>query len=131
MDRVTKAGDGPKTRSDLGGRGEDLAVAVLKAKGYKIIERNFRSPVGEIDIVALEAQTLVFVEVKTRGSGEFGSAKWAVDHKKRRKISMTALDYLNRKSWGDRPARFDVVAVDMTSGEARIELYRDAFELAY
>ncbi|MBI5582622.1 MAG: YraN family protein [Deltaproteobacteria bacterium] len=128
---MTAKGAEPKNRSDLGGRGEDLAVGFLKAKGYTILERNFRSSVGEIDIVAQEAQTLVFVEVKTRETDGFGSAKWAVDQKKRRKVSMAALAYLNQKARGERPARFDVVAVDITNGKPRIELYRNAFELAY
>jgi putative endonuclease len=128
---MAKAGGGPKPTSVLGARGEELAAKFLRAKGYAILARNFRSPVGEIDIVAREAQTLVFVEVKTREGGGFGSAKWAVDHHKRRKVSMAALAYLNLKGWVDRPARFDVVAVDMNPGGPLIELYRDAFELAY
>jgi putative endonuclease len=128
---MAKTGEGSKTRSDLGARGEELAVQFLRAKGYAIIARNFRSPVGEIDVVAREAQTLVFVEVKTRETGGFGSAKWAIDGHKRRKVSMAALAYLNLKGWADRPARFDVVAVDMTPAGPQIELYRDAFELAY
>ena len=65
----------------LGARGEALACTLLEEKGYKIIERNFKTPIGEIDIVAREGQTLVFVEVKTRESTAFGSAKWAVDRK--------------------------------------------------
>jgi putative endonuclease len=128
---MTKTGEGLKTRSDLGARGEELAVKFLRAKGYAILARNFKTPVGEIDIVGREAQTVVFVEVKTRETGRFGSAKWAVDHHKQRKVSMAALAYLNLKGWADRPARFDVVAVDMTPGGPMIELYRDAFELAY
>ena len=128
---MTAKGANYKTRSQLGGRGEDLAAGFLKAKGYVLLERNFRSPVGEIDIVAREAQTLVFVEVKTRETDGFGSAKWAIDQKKRRKVSMAALAYLNKKGWGEKPARFDVVAVDMTQGGPRIELYRNAFDLAY
>jgi putative endonuclease len=128
---VSKGGTGKSPRSALGERGEALAVEVLKAKGYRIIERNFRGSVGEIDIVAREAQTLVFVEVKTRETDRFGTAKWAVDRKKMRKVSMAALEYLNRKSWGDRPARFDVVAVDFSPAGPQVELYRNAFDLAY
>jgi putative endonuclease len=130
-DRMAKQGAGPKPRSDLGARGEELAVKFLRAKGYAILTRNFRSPVGEIDIVAREDRTLVFVEVKTRETDGFGSAKWAIDHHKRRKVSMAALAYLNLKGWADRPARFDVVAVDICAGEPQIELYRNAFDLAY
>lgn len=113
----------------LGTRGEALACTLLKEKGYKIIERNFKTPIGEIDIVAREGQTLVFVEVKTRGSKAFGSAKWAVDRRKQQKLSRLALYYLNLKAWKDRPARFDVVAVDLEPQGERIELFRNAFEL--
>jgi len=114
---------------NLGTRGETLACTLLKEKGYKIIERNFKTPIGEIDIVAREGQTLVFVEVKTRGSKAFGSAKWAVDRKKQQKLSRLALYYLNLKAWKDRPARFDVVAVDLERQGERIELFRNAFDL--
>lgn len=113
----------------LGTRGEDLACTLLKKQGYKIIERNFKTPIGEIDIVAREGQTLVFVEVKTRESSAFGSAKWAVDRKKQQKLSRLALYYLNLKDWKDRPARFDVVAVDLERQGERIELFRNAFDL--
>jgi putative endonuclease len=113
----------------LGARGEALACTLLKEKGYKIIERNFQTPIGEIDIVAREGQTLVFVEVKTRESTAFGSAKWAVDRKKQQKLSRLALYYLNLKAWKDRPARFDVVAVDLERQGERIELFRNAFDL--
>ena len=113
----------------LGARGEALACTLLKEKGYKIIERNFKTPIGEIDIVAREGQTLVFVEVKTRESTAFGSAKWAVDRKKQQKLSRVALYYLNLKAWKDLPARFDVVAVDLERQGERIELFRNAFDL--
>ena len=113
----------------LGARGEALACTLLKEKGYKILERNFKTPIGEIDIVAREGQTLVFVEVKTRESTAFGSAKWAVDQKKQQKLSRVALYYLNLKAWKDRPARFDVVAVDLERQGERIELFRNAFDL--
>lgn len=119
------------TRTVLGEKGEALAVGFLKAKGYKILERNFRGATGEIDIIARESQTLVFVEVKTRDSVGFGTAKWAVDRKKQRKVSMAALEYLNRREWGDRPARFDVVTVDFSPAGPQVELFRNAFDLAY
>jgi len=113
----------------LGARGEALACRLLKEKGYKIIERNFKTPIGEIDIVAREGQTLVFVEVKTRESAAFGSAKWAVDQRKQQKLSRVALYYLSLKAWQDRPARFDVVAIFSNSGQESIELIKNAFEL--
>ena len=113
-------------RSQLGRKGEDLAYALLKKKGYKVLERNYKSPLGEIDIIAQEGRTLIFVEVKTRFSSEFGTAKWAVDYKKQRKLSMVALDYLKRHTLSDQSARFDVVAIDWEAGKERVELYRNA-----
>lgn len=118
-------------RSRVGRRGEDLAYELLKKKGYEILERNFKSPLGEIDIIAREGKTLAFVEVKTRLSDDFGTAKWAVGAKKQRKVSMVALDYLRRHSLSDQAARFDVVAIDLDQGREKVELYRNAFDLAY
>jgi putative endonuclease len=119
----------PRTR--VGRTGEDMAFDLLKKKGYKIVERNYQSPLGEIDIIAREGMTWVFVEVKTRLTAEFGSAKWAVGPRKQRKVSMVALDYLKRHSLLEQPARFDVVAVDLNGRQTKIELFRNAFDLAY
>lgn len=116
-------------RSRVGRKGEDLAFELLTKKGYKVLERNFKSPLGEIDIVAKEGKTLTFVEVKTRFSSEFGTAKGAVGYKKQRKLSQVAQDYLKRHSLSDQPARFDVVAIDLEGGRETIELYRNAFDL--
>jgi putative endonuclease len=71
------------------------------------------------------------VEVKTRLSADFGTAKWAVGPKKQRKLSMVALDYLKRRSSPDQAARFDVVAIDLNQGQEKVELFRNAFDLAY
>jgi putative endonuclease len=118
--------------NQVGRRGEDLAFQLLKKKGYKILERNYKSSLGEIDIIAQEGNTLVFVEVKTRSSSDFGSAKAAVDSRKQRKLSMLALGYLKSRALIDQPARFDVVAIDMDQGrEKKVELVRNAFDLAY
>jgi putative endonuclease len=127
--RPVKPVENPRSR--VGRRGEDLAYELLKKKGYKVLERNFKSPLGEIDIVAREGKTLAFVEVKTRLSSDFGSAKWAVGPRKQRKLSMVALDYLKRHSLSDQSARFDVVAIDLGQGLEKIELFRNAFDLAY
>ena len=129
MMRFGKPAEDPRIR--VGRRGENLAFELLKKKGYKVLERNFKTPLGEIDIIARDKKTLVFVEVKTRLSSDFGTAKWAVGPRKQRKLSMVALDYLKRLSLLDQPARFDVVAIDLDQGEAKIELFRNAFDLAY
>lgn len=115
----------------VGRKGEDLAFTLLKEQGYKILERNYKSSLGEIDIIAQEGKTLVFVEVKTRSSSDFGTAKWAVDAKKQRKLSMLALSYLKSRSFFDQPARFDVVAIDLGQGREMVELVKNAFDLAY
>jgi len=127
--RSTKQIKDPRTR--LGRTGEDLAFKFLKRKGYHILERNYKSPLGEIDIIAREGRTLVFVEVKTRSTSDFGTAKWAVNIRKQRKVSLVALDYLKRRSLLDHPARFDVVAVDLDQEDKKIELFQNAFDLAY
>jgi putative endonuclease len=118
-------------RNEVGRSGEDMANDLLKKNGYKIIERNYQSPLGEIDIIAREGKTWVFVEVKTRLTSEYGSAKWAIGPRKQRKVSMVALEYLKRHSLMDQPARFDVVTVDWEHLQPRIELFRNAFDLAY
>jgi putative endonuclease len=120
-----------QARRFLGQKGEELAIAKLKELKYKIIERNYRCSLGEIDIIALEKDSLVFVEVKTRASDHFGTPADAVTAHKRRQLSKVALTYLNQKKWHGLPARFDVVAVEFISPSPRIEIIRNAFELCY
>jgi putative endonuclease len=115
----------------FGKRSERLAAEFLKRTGYRILETNYRSPVGEIDIIAREKATIVFVEVKARSSNRFGSPKGAVTPAKQRKISMTALDYLKRSGQVGASARFDVVAIDTAAGKTDIEVVKNAFALAY
>ena len=114
-----------------GGSGGALAVWYLKKNGYKILEQNYRTKLGEIDIIAKEKKTLVFVEVKTRKSVRYGNPKWAVTPKKQRNISMVALTYLKATKQSDARARFDVVAITSNQDEPQIEIVKNAFELAY
>ena len=86
---------------------------------------------GEIDIIAKDKKTIVFVEVKSRRSVRYGSPKFAVTPKKQRKISMVALYYLKTTKQTDVKARFDVVAITSNLDEPRIEIVKNAFELAY
>ena len=118
-------------RQAFGKAGEDLAVRYLKKKGYKVLERNYTCPVGEIDIVARDGKTIVFVEVKTRRSLSYGSARLAITPHKQRKISMTALYYLKFNHQMRQDARFDVVTVFSTRDNKEIDLIRNAFDLAY
>ncbi len=112
----------------LGNKGEDLAVKFLKGKGYKIVSRNFKSPLGEIDIIAEDRGTLVFVEVKTRTDTSFGLPFEAVNYRKREKLKKIALYYLKNRCKNDLPSRFDVLSIQAGSGENRIEHIIDAFE---
>lgn len=114
-----------------GQEGESIAARHLKKLGYKILERNYRNSIGEIDIIAMDRDTIVFVEVKTRRNHHFGGPKWAVTQRKQQKISMVALSYLKQPQMKDRKARFDVVAVTETDEEPAVEIIRNAFEVAY
>lgn len=118
-------------RQTVGQRGEAEAVRFLKKNGYKILEQNYRTPLGEIDIIAKDRHTIVFVEVKTRRSTVYGGPKTAVTPKKRRHMSMTALHYLKASRQSHARARFDVVAVTTGAEETHIEIIKSAFELAY
>lgn len=115
----------------IGNDGEALAVKHLRRKGYKIIERNYRTRLGEIDIIARHEGVIVFIEVKTRKSASYGDPKFAVTPAKQRKISMVALEYLKRHDGLQTSARFDVVTVQPSENTTRIEVIANAFELAY
>lgn len=103
--------------SDQGRLAEDFAVKLLQSKGYKILDRNFHSKFGEIDIIAQVDQTLVFVEVKARWSPKFGSPEEAVTPQKIWKIKKTADYYCLINSIKDKKMRIDVVALEMEGGQ--------------
>ena len=115
-------------RIALGKTGEDLACAELETRGYEIIERRYRQRAGEIDIVARDGPTLVFVEVKARESREFGDAAEAVTAFKRRRLVQLALDYMTRQHVSNCPCRFDVVAIHLEAGQPAIEVFQNAFD---
>lgn len=112
----------------LGALGEDLAAKHLQERGYRILERNYRCRVGEIDCVAVKDRTLVFLEVKARSHGGYGGPLEAVDARKRRKVTRVAQCYLLEKNLHDVPQRFDVVAVWFEGGRPRVEVYENAFD---
>ena len=114
-------------RKKLGQRGEDLAVARLEERGYVVRERNWRCPVGEIDVVAEDGDCLVFVEVRTRRGRKFGTPEESVTPAKQAKLVEVAQTYLQEHSWGG-DWRIDVVAVEMTPGGKllRVELIKNA-----
>lgn len=120
---------GKSSRKPLGARGEDAAVRFLKRLGYRIVARGYDSPLGELDIIAVDGRTVVFVEVKTRASTDAGHPADAIDDHKQRRMTQSALAYLKSKRLLDYPARFDVVAVTWPtdSRRPRIEHFKDAF----
>lgn len=116
----------------LGRRGEEIACRYLAGRGYRILARNYRTRLGEVDIIAEQGKTLVFIEVKTRRGRRCGHPFEAVTAAKRRQISKAALLYLAETGRERQAARFDVVAVSLAGGgEPVIELATDAFELSY
>jgi len=118
-------------KKELGKKGEDVALRFLKKNGYRVIERNYVCKMGEMDIIAKEKDTLVFVEVKTRTSTTFGPPQLAVNPKKQSQMSKVALHFLKEKNLEDVRARFDVVAILMGARGEEIELIKDAFDLKY
>jgi putative endonuclease len=113
----------------LGIKGENLAVKFLKEKGYRIIARNYKTPVGEIDIIAQDGNTVVFIEVKTRADEFFGQPFEAVNKRKRQKLKNVALFYLKRQVM-EFPVRFDVLSIFYReNGKKEIEHIKDAFEV--
>ena len=106
-----------------GARGEDFAIKTLKRRGYRIVERNYRNRLGEIDVVAEEGGCLVFVEVKKRNTPFFGEAVCAIDERKKRHLVRAALFYLKEHRCSDRSVRFDVIGID----DERIKLVKNAF----
>lgn len=113
-------------KSPLGKEGEELAVKLLKKQKYKIIERNYACPFGEIDIIARDGDTLSFVEVKARASLRYGSPQAAVGWSKQAKLCKAALYYIARKRIQNMSMRFDVVAIGPEMKEA--EIIKNAFE---
>ncbi len=111
--------------------GEAFAVEYLVGQGYEILQNNYRKQFGEVDIIARDQGTLVFIEVKTRHSKVFGSPSEAVTARKQRQLSKIAQDYLLTHQLNDTAARFDVIGItlDQHSRPATIELIRNAFDV--
>ncbi len=120
-----------KKRLELGKFGEDLAYQKVKRLGYKKIIRNYRCPLGEVDLIAYDKDTLVFIEIKTRKGRSLGYAKEAVNARKRLQLSKVALFYMKGSNCIDSRARFDVVAISINGDKTQIEVVQNAFDLAY
>src|SRR5512136_1427792 len=116
----------------LGERGEAIATAYLRGQKFAIVERNFRCKGGEVDIIARDGKTLVFVEVKTRRTLSFGPPQLALTPFKQRQISKAALTWLAKKRLFGASARFDVIAIIAPDHQVpQIDHIRNAFDLAY
>ena len=127
--------DEPVTMLDprklFGQAGESAAEEYLRRKGYRIVARNLRSPVGELDLVAEDGRVLVFVEVKARRTDAFGGAIQAVHQRKQQKLIQLAAQYLARHHVKDRLCRFDVVLLQGTDAAVpQIEHIQNAFEVS-
>ena len=117
-----------RARQSLGKIGEDLACRELERRGYAILARRYRRHGGEIDIVARDGATIVFVEVKAREDAAFGEPAEAVTPLKQRRIVHAAMDFMVRHPRGECACRFDVVAVQVNAGEPRVEVFPNAFD---
>ena len=109
--------------------GEKIGADFLIGKGYRILNSNVETPFGEIDLVAEDRGTLVFIEVKTRRSSRFGAPEEAVGPVKQARLSRLASWYLTHQLKKDRPARFDVLAVDLSGEKTVFRLIQNAFEV--
>lgn len=117
-------------RQQLGNQGEIEAARFLEKLGYKILHRQLRGRSGELDLVALDGDTIVFVEVKTRTSLSAGHPTEAITAAKQLKITQSALAFLKQHRWLNRRARFDVISMVWPIGSAspQIDHYKSAFE---
>jgi putative endonuclease len=117
-------------RLNLGRTGEEMAVAALEERGYAILACRYRTRHGEIDIIACDGETTVFIEVKARVTDMFGTAAEAVGRAKQRRLARMAIDYVAKNNLADRPCRFDVVAIDGAGTlSQRVSIYQNAFEM--
>lgn len=119
--------DSLRVRLPLGRRGERAAEKYLRRNGYRIVARNFRAAGAEIDLVAMDRETLVFVEVKTRRSRDAGAPEEAVDERKQKQIRRAAELFATRYRADEVTMRFDIIAVDASGKRLEIELLRNAF----
>ena len=116
--------------ADLGREGERLAARFLRKRGCRILQRNYTCPCGEMDLVVLDGDEIVFVEIRTRTDEAFGHPAESVTPRKQRQIGRVASHYAARHRLTDRPMRFDVMAVTaVQSGRPQIEHFPDAFPL--
>ena len=114
-------------RQRLGEQGETLACDALEKRGYAIVERRYRTRFGEIDVIADDRGTVVFVEVKTKTDCTFSDPIESVTKQKQRRLVSMAEQYVACRRLDHRPCRFDVVTVDASVAPSRVTIYQDAF----
>ncbi len=116
--------------AERGLRGERIASRYLRRRGYRVVERNFRCPLGEIDLIAAKRGLLIFCEVKTRTSDGFAPPYEAVNRGKMVRLERTAEYWLNTRPRPSEQCRFDVITVLLGDGKPRLEHIEDAFRPA-
>ena len=114
-------------KTGLGKLGEQQALEFLLARGYRILERNYRTRYGELDLVAKESGAVCIIEVRSRSTAGFASAAESVTPAKQKKIIRAALAYLQERGLLEEKIRFDVVCVDNSGPKGEVTLIKDAF----
>jgi putative endonuclease len=117
-----------QARISFGKSGEDLACRELERRGYVIVARRYRVRGGELDVIARDGPTIVFVEVKARASRMFGDAAEAITPLKQLRMTRLAEEYLTRHHLSDCPCRFDVVSIEVGAGGPAIQVIQNAFD---
>lgn len=114
---------------EFGKIAENKAIEFLRTNGYKILKTNYKTKLGEIDIIAKDNDTICFVEVKGRHSLDFGEPSEAVSFKKQRQISKAAISYLRINNLLEFSARFDVLSILFKNNKGEVSLIKNAFDL--
>lgn len=114
-------------RKILGDRSEEVALKYLKKRGYRLVARNYACPLGEIDLIMQDGETLVFVEVRSKSDDVHGLPEETVDWRKQKKLRAAAGQYLLTHHLEESYCRFDVVSILWNADKPRITLYQDAF----
>ncbi|MCL4478155.1 MAG: YraN family protein [Deltaproteobacteria bacterium] len=120
--------DYEKNKRKVGNKGEDAAVGFLKENKYKILDRNYRSKFGEIDIIAGDQKYTVFVEVRSKNTEFYGNAEESIVKKKKKRITLTAMTYIQKNHLENSPVRFDVVVINPDNS---IEIIKNAFDAEF
>jgi putative endonuclease len=116
----------PATHTELGRQGEQIAADYVVALGWQMLDRNWHGAHGELDVIAQDGETLVFIEVKARRGATLDDAFARVDKRKQAALALTAEEYLDARGLTDAPWRIDVIAVRFSSGPPQIEHVQDA-----